>query len=335
MGGSGSSIGNMSSSDDLETTGSTYDGVVTVGGPPQVRAAGALTVTKQATGPLENNCYLLADSATGERLLVDASGDAPATAPAAAEALAPAAVGTAVLAVFDEPHPAPAITTTRTRADNRRTRTPFRQATRPGSPRPWTDPRRVDRRTGHRWRVCSCRPCQMVADRACRRSARRGSWTQPQHDGRPPRPRTSVSPDAVRAWVPCARAVLRPVRGAARPCGRRCGRERVGGSGRPWTCTTRSPASAAGPGGPTGPARIGAGLVPTAARSCSSPLHTSNVAAPTPAPTGSARVPPRSDGRARVGSLRGLAPGRRWPVRRPGEAGDRRLPACVRASRGV
>jgi len=80
VGGSGSSIGNMSSTtpdQQPDQTHQAYDGVVTVGGPPQVRAAGALTVTKQATGPLENNCYLLADSATGERLLVDASGDAP------------------------------------------------------------------------------------------------------------------------------------------------------------------------------------------------------------------------------------------------------------------
>jgi glyoxylase-like metal-dependent hydrolase (beta-lactamase superfamily II) len=36
-----------------------------------------LTITKIATNPFNNNCYLLRDAATGDTLLVDASGDAP------------------------------------------------------------------------------------------------------------------------------------------------------------------------------------------------------------------------------------------------------------------
>jgi glyoxylase-like metal-dependent hydrolase (beta-lactamase superfamily II) len=54
-----------------------YTGDVTVGGPADVRAAGCLQITKVATPPFENNCYLLRCTATGETLLVDAAGDAP------------------------------------------------------------------------------------------------------------------------------------------------------------------------------------------------------------------------------------------------------------------
>ena len=54
-----------------------YSGDVTVGGDADVRTAGALQVTKVATPPFENNCYLLRCTATGETLLVDAAGDAP------------------------------------------------------------------------------------------------------------------------------------------------------------------------------------------------------------------------------------------------------------------
>ena len=54
-----------------------YSGDVTVGGDADVRTAGALQVTKVATPPFENNCYLLRCVATGETLLVDAAGDAP------------------------------------------------------------------------------------------------------------------------------------------------------------------------------------------------------------------------------------------------------------------
>jgi glyoxylase-like metal-dependent hydrolase (beta-lactamase superfamily II) len=55
----------------------TYTGEVTVGGPADVRELPGLTITKVATPPFENNCYLLRCTATGETLLVDAAGDAP------------------------------------------------------------------------------------------------------------------------------------------------------------------------------------------------------------------------------------------------------------------
>ena len=54
-----------------------YTGDVTVGGPAAVRTTPALTITKVATPPFENNCYLLRCTATGSTLLVDAAGDAP------------------------------------------------------------------------------------------------------------------------------------------------------------------------------------------------------------------------------------------------------------------
>jgi glyoxylase-like metal-dependent hydrolase (beta-lactamase superfamily II) len=55
----------------------TYTGEVLVGGDPDVRELPGLTITKVATPPFENNCYLLRCTATGETLLVDAAGDAP------------------------------------------------------------------------------------------------------------------------------------------------------------------------------------------------------------------------------------------------------------------
>jgi len=55
----------------------TYSGQVAVGGPADVRELPGLTITKVATPPFENNCYLLRCTATGETLLVDAAGDAP------------------------------------------------------------------------------------------------------------------------------------------------------------------------------------------------------------------------------------------------------------------
>jgi glyoxylase-like metal-dependent hydrolase (beta-lactamase superfamily II) len=55
-----------------------YTGEVTVGGPADVRETPALRITKVATPPFENNCYLLRCTATGDTLLVDAAGDAPA-----------------------------------------------------------------------------------------------------------------------------------------------------------------------------------------------------------------------------------------------------------------
>ena len=54
-----------------------YTGEVTVGGPTDVRETPALTITKVATPPFTNNCYLLRCTATGDTLLVDAAGDAP------------------------------------------------------------------------------------------------------------------------------------------------------------------------------------------------------------------------------------------------------------------
>ncbi len=54
-----------------------YTGEVVVGGPADVRQAGGLQITKVATPPFENNCYLLRCTQTGDTLLVDAAGDAP------------------------------------------------------------------------------------------------------------------------------------------------------------------------------------------------------------------------------------------------------------------
>jgi glyoxylase-like metal-dependent hydrolase (beta-lactamase superfamily II) len=54
----------------------TYTGEVTVGGPTDVRDLPGLTITKIATNPFNNNCYLLRDVASGATLLVDAAGDA-------------------------------------------------------------------------------------------------------------------------------------------------------------------------------------------------------------------------------------------------------------------
>jgi glyoxylase-like metal-dependent hydrolase (beta-lactamase superfamily II) len=55
----------------------TYTGEVVVGGDADVRELPGLRVTKVATPPFENNCYLLRDTATGDTVLVDAAGDAP------------------------------------------------------------------------------------------------------------------------------------------------------------------------------------------------------------------------------------------------------------------
>lgn len=53
-----------------------YTGEVQVGGPVDVRELSGLTITKIATNPFDNNCYLLR-APGGDTLLVDASGDAP------------------------------------------------------------------------------------------------------------------------------------------------------------------------------------------------------------------------------------------------------------------
>ena len=53
----------------------TYTGNVTVGGSADVRELPALTISKLAVGPYENNCYLLRCSETGEQVLVDAAAE--------------------------------------------------------------------------------------------------------------------------------------------------------------------------------------------------------------------------------------------------------------------
>ncbi|MEV0164654.1 MBL fold metallo-hydrolase [Nonomuraea fuscirosea] len=54
----------------------TYTGDVQVGGPADVRELPALTVSKLAVGPYDNNAYLLRCTETGEGLLIDAAADA-------------------------------------------------------------------------------------------------------------------------------------------------------------------------------------------------------------------------------------------------------------------
>jgi glyoxylase-like metal-dependent hydrolase (beta-lactamase superfamily II) len=53
----------------------TYTGAVTPGGPADRRDLGALRITKLSVGPMDNNAYLLHDTATGEQLLIDAAND--------------------------------------------------------------------------------------------------------------------------------------------------------------------------------------------------------------------------------------------------------------------
>jgi glyoxylase-like metal-dependent hydrolase (beta-lactamase superfamily II) len=54
-----------------------YTGEVEVGGPFAVRELPGVRITKVATNPFNNNCYLIRDLRTAETLLVDAAGDAP------------------------------------------------------------------------------------------------------------------------------------------------------------------------------------------------------------------------------------------------------------------
>ena len=54
----------------------TYSGDVQVGGPADERELPALTITKLAVGPMENNAYLLRCRETGEGLLIDAANEA-------------------------------------------------------------------------------------------------------------------------------------------------------------------------------------------------------------------------------------------------------------------
>lgn len=53
-----------------------YTGDVTPGGPSDVRQLGPLTIRKCSVGAMDNNCYLLTCTDTGEQLLVDAADDA-------------------------------------------------------------------------------------------------------------------------------------------------------------------------------------------------------------------------------------------------------------------
>jgi len=53
----------------------TYTGNVSVGGRADVRELPALTISKLAVGPYENNSYLLRCSETGEQVLVDAAAE--------------------------------------------------------------------------------------------------------------------------------------------------------------------------------------------------------------------------------------------------------------------
>ncbi|MFF0868621.1 MBL fold metallo-hydrolase [Nonomuraea sp. NPDC003560] len=54
----------------------TYTGDVRVGGPADVRELPALTISKLAVGPHDNNAYLLRSTETGDELLIDAAADA-------------------------------------------------------------------------------------------------------------------------------------------------------------------------------------------------------------------------------------------------------------------
>ncbi|WP_406639598.1 MBL fold metallo-hydrolase [Amycolatopsis sp. WGS_07] len=53
----------------------TYTGVVTTGGPADVRETSGLTISKVSVGTIDNNAYLLRCRATGEQLLIDAAAD--------------------------------------------------------------------------------------------------------------------------------------------------------------------------------------------------------------------------------------------------------------------
>lgn len=54
-----------------------YTGDVSVGGPAQERELPALSISKLAVGPMDNNAYLLRCMDTGEGVLVDAANEAP------------------------------------------------------------------------------------------------------------------------------------------------------------------------------------------------------------------------------------------------------------------
>ncbi|GAB2476787.1 MBL fold metallo-hydrolase [Streptosporangium sandarakinum] len=54
----------------------TYTGDVRVGGPADVRELSALTISKLAVGPYDNNAYLVRCNETGDGVLIDAAADA-------------------------------------------------------------------------------------------------------------------------------------------------------------------------------------------------------------------------------------------------------------------
>ena len=54
-----------------------YTGVVTSGGPSEVRDLGSVTLRKASVSDMDNNVYLLTCAVTGEQLLIDAAADAP------------------------------------------------------------------------------------------------------------------------------------------------------------------------------------------------------------------------------------------------------------------
>ncbi|MGL5827159.1 MAG: MBL fold metallo-hydrolase [Nocardioides sp.] len=60
----------------MTDTGPTYTGVVSPGGRPDTRTAGALSITKLSVdAEMHNNCYLLRCVDTGEQVLIDAAAE--------------------------------------------------------------------------------------------------------------------------------------------------------------------------------------------------------------------------------------------------------------------
>ncbi|MEP6462371.1 MAG: MBL fold metallo-hydrolase [Frankiaceae bacterium] len=55
------------------STGDTYNGNVTVGGPSQQRKLPGVRITKVAVGPMDNNAYLIFAEGSGDVLLIDAA----------------------------------------------------------------------------------------------------------------------------------------------------------------------------------------------------------------------------------------------------------------------
>jgi glyoxylase-like metal-dependent hydrolase (beta-lactamase superfamily II) len=53
----------------------TYTGEVEVGGAADIREIDGITMSKLAVGPMNNNAYLLRDTATGQALLIDAAAE--------------------------------------------------------------------------------------------------------------------------------------------------------------------------------------------------------------------------------------------------------------------